>query len=865
MVGDGIRRVRWRAIVAATFCLALAMAGTGRSAETPKRPLTIDDVLDLESIDRVTLSPEGEWAAVVVSRPARTGEVYGRMSIAVDPSRSDVVLVSLKTGERRAITNGAADAAGYWCATWSPDGRRLAMLSTAPQGNEPRGGDNVRLYVWNRDSGALTRMSDAAVMTQTRYGGGIDRLDLRGGGDHGTTTHACSETDEKAPFLWLDEHRLLVAMLAPGQVSGLIDQYSRPFRVAADDAQRLRTGSAPTGRAVGSGTAREPRDEANSAILRIVDADKRSAMTVATVPTYPFRGGLSLSVSPDGRRAAVMATLGALQPQSGKTFANSWDDYWTVERRLGFVDLAPNAAIRWTPPPSEGAYPLELYSWSPDSKYVAWRGRADPFATSASLFVAPATGGPARRLGATSVGEATADPNYQHDIRVLWRDAGHLVARLNGATKAELSDWWLLGVTGSATNLTRDIKPFPTSFRVGGDGRLVAAADDALFVLDAKRPALVPLARPGAKGSIVWPQDVGRATSDVLIVASDGLHRISLTSGQTGPVLPLPAGAKPLDGDAKGALLWTQSGQTGLFLRETDADGQTRDLLALDVAYAGIAWGRVQLIEYKTLSGQDVKGAVILPPGYQPGRRYPTLFWVYEGYRVRGLEQDYFLDPMMSGIYNLQLYAANGYVVVLPTMPLEPREKRGDVYAQVTDGVLPAIDKMVALGIADPDRLGVMGQSYGGYSVFALLSQTNRFRGGVAVAGLSDLASNFGTFDPIARGYPGIEHEKSDNWAEVDQFGMTATPWADPAAYARISPLSYVDKVHTPLLIIHGDSDIRGAPSQSERFFYALYQQGKTARLVRYGGESHGLEQSPANIRDIHARMIGWFDTYLKK
>lgn len=863
MVDNGIRQSRWRAIVAPALFLTLAIGGVGRSAEISKRPLTIDDVLDLQSIDRVTISPDGEWVAVVVSRPARAGEVYGRMSIAVDPSRSDVVLVSLKTGGRRAITNGAPDAAGYWCATWSPDGRRLAMLSTAPQSSEPRGGDNVRLYVWNRDTGALTRISDAAVMTQTRYGGGIDRLDLRGGGDHGTTTHACSETDEKAPFLWLDEHRLLVAMLSPGQVSGLIDQYSRPFRVAADDAQRLRTASAPTARAVGSGAAREPRDEANSALLRIVDADARSAMTVATVPTYPFRGGMSLSVSPDGKRAAVMATLGALQPQSGKTFPNSWDDYWTVERQLGFVDLTPNAAVRWTPPPADGAYPLELYSWSPDSKYIAWRGRADPFATSASLFVAPATGGPARRLGATSVGEGTADPNYQHDTRVLWRDAGHLVARLNGAAKADLSDWWLLGVNGSATNLTRDIKPFPTSFRVGGDGRLVAAADDALYVLDAKRPELVPLARSGARGPIVWPQETGRATSEVVVAAGDGLHRLSLTNGQTGPVLPLFAGAKMLDSDPKGALLWTQSGQTGLFLRWTSAaDGKTRDLLALDTAYAGIAWGRMRLIEYKTLSGKDVKAAVILPPGYQPGRRYPTLFWAYEGYRVRGLEQDYYLDPMMSGIYNLQLYAANGYVVVLPTMPLASRE---NVYAQAPDGVLPAIDKVVALGIADPDRLGVMGQSFGGYSVFALLSQTNRFRAGVAVAGLSDLDSNFGTFDPTARGYPGIEHEKSDNWAEADQFGMSAPPWADPAAYARISPLTYLDNVHTPLLIIHGDDDIRGAPSQSERFFYALYQQGKTARLVRYGGESHGLEQSPANIRDIHSRMIGWFDTYLKK
>lgn len=856
---------RWRTVLVAA---ALAFLSTGGAASAPSqlRRLTIDDVLDIQTIDRATLSPDGEWAAVVVSRPARAGEVYGRMSVQVDPSRNDVLLVSLKTGEQRAVTDGAPKAAGYWCATWSPDGRRLAMLSTAPEGDEPRGGDNVRLYVWDRDSNAVKRMSSAAVMTQTRYGGGIDRLDLRGGADRSTITHGCSETDEKAPFLWLDEHRLLVVTLADGQVSGLIDQYGRAFRVAAMDEQRLRDASAPTGRAVGSGAAREPRDPANSAILRIIDTETHATTTVATVPAYPFRGGLSLSVSPDGKRAAIIATLGALQPQAGKTFPNSWDDYWTSERRLGFVDLIPGAAVRWTPTIAEGRYPLELYAWSPDSRRVAWRGRADPFAPSASLFVSPANGGRARRLGGASVGEAAADPNYPHPVHVLWRDSGHLVARLNDATKPGFADWWLLGLDKSATNLTRGIKSFPTSFRIGGDGRLVAAADDALFALDRSRPVLIPLPRPGLKGAIVWPQDPSRPMVDVLIAANDGLHRLSLTTGQTGPALPLARGSKLLDGDPRRALLWTQGGQTGLFLRATDAvDGKTRDMLALNTALGGIGWGKTQLIEYKTSSGKDVKGSVILPPDYQPGKRYPTLFWVYEGYQVHELEQDYFLDPQMSGIYNLQLYAAKGYVVVVPSMPLPGREARGDIYAQVTDGVLPAIDKVVGMGIADPDRIGVMGQSFGGYSVFALLSRTNRFRAGVAVAGLSDMASNYGTFDPSARGYPGIEHERSDNWAEMDQFGLTSTPWADPAAYARASPLTYVGKVNTPLLIVHGDFDIRGAPSQSERFFYALYQQGKTARLVRYGGESHGLEQSPANMRDIFARMVDWFDTYVRK
>lgn len=863
-MSDGkVRQPLLRTIVFAILCLLLTFGGAARSKDTLKQPLTIDDLFDLHSIDHAAISPDGEWAVAVVSRSARTGEVYGRMSIAVDPSRSDVELISLKTGEHRLITNGAPQAAGYWCATWSPDGRRIAMLSTAPQGNEPRGGDNVRLYVWDRDGGTLARMSDAAVMTQTRYGGGIDRLDLRGGGDRGTIAHACNDIEEKAPFLWLDDHRMLVAMLAPGQVSGLIDLFGRPFRVAASDAQRLRDASAPTGRAVGSGAAREPRDEANSAIVRIVDTDSRTATTIATVPAYPFRGGLSLAVSPNGKRAAVMATVGALQPQSGKTFPNTWDDYWTVERRLGFVDLVPNAVIRWTPSATGGGYPLELYGWSPDSKYVAWRGRADPFATSASLFVAPANGDAARRLGATSIGDGTADANYAHDSRVLWRDASHVVARLNDATKPDWSDWWLLGLNGGATNLTHKIKPFPASFRTRADGRLVALSEDALFLLNATRPVLIPLQRAGDNGPPIWPQDAGRPTADVQILAKDGLRSLSLASGQTGPALPLGGGTKLLDGGSGRSLLWMQGGQAGLFLRATDtASGKTRDLLALDTRLADVAWGQMQLIEYKTLAGRDAKGAVILPPGYQPGRRYPTLFWVYEGYRVEGIEPIFYLDPRMSGIYNLQLYAAQGYVVVLPSMPLEKRE---NVYAQATDGVLPALDKVIALGIADPDRIGVMGQSFGGYSVLALLSQTKRFRAGVAVAGLSDIASNYETFDPTARGYPGIEHEKSDNWAEAGQFGMTAPPWVDPEAYTRVSPLSYVSKVDTPLLIIHGDDDIRGGPSQAERFFYALYGQGKTAQLVRYGGESHGLEQSPANIRDIHARMMRWFDTYLKK
>jgi dipeptidyl aminopeptidase/acylaminoacyl peptidase len=168
------------------------------------------------------------------------------------------------------------------------------------------------------------------------------------------------------------------------------------------------------------------------------------------------------------------------------------------------------------------------------------------------------------------------------------------------------------------------------------------------------------------------------------------------------------------------------------------------------------------------------------------------------------------------------------------------------------------------MGITDPDRVGVMGQSFGGYSVYALIAQSDRFRAAVAMAGVTDIIGFYGQFDPLARGYPGIAHEKSANWIVNAQFGLQAPPAEAAADYWRNSPLAYVDRVRTPLLMIHGEHDIRGPASQAELFFQSLYSQGKTARLLRYGGESHSLAQSPANVRDALRETIGWFDLYVK-
>jgi dipeptidyl aminopeptidase/acylaminoacyl peptidase len=167
-------------------------------------------------------------------------------------------------------------------------------------------------------------------------------------------------------------------------------------------------------------------------------------------------------------------------------------------------------------------------------------------------------------------------------------------------------------------------------------------------------------------------------------------------------------------------------------------------------------------------------------------------------------------------------------------------------------------------GIADPERIGVMGQSFGGYNVYALVTQTDRFKAAAALAGSVDLQQAHGQFDPTARGYPGIENQKSVNWSIYEKgWGLGVPPYDDLNLYWRNSPLSFVHRVRTPLLLVHGEFDKRGGTTQAESFFNALYRQGKTARLLRYWGESHSLAQSPANIRNIVAETLAWFDRFL--
>ena len=846
--------------------LVVASSMTAPYQSLAKRPVTIDDVLNMQRIDRATLSPDGEWVAAVVRRAAREGEVYGRASYDADPTRSDVWLISTRTGDFRNLTQGASKAAGFWCATWSPDAKRLAMLSTLPEGTEARGGDNVRLYVWDRTSGSLSRMSEDGVMTQTRYGSPLNVLDMRGGDE--SAARACSSglVAENAPFLWLDDNRLLVATLPHGEVAAAVDQYDRPYRDRARDIDRVHGGRVPTVSVVASGRAmRSSHSGIYQSFLKIVDVRSRQSFTIANVPAYPFRGGLTASVSPDGKRLAVLATIGALPPEKGRRLPNSSIDAWTVERRLGFVDLSPSPLLHWTNVPDAARYPLELYGWSPNGRNVVFRARTDRFADATSLFLADAARNVATPLDWRLQDQSQKTFTYPHPIETTWVDRRRLVVKLADGK------WWITDTSGPALEIAIPKgTPQPDQLFRAGDGTLIALAGSTLFRLDAKNAALVPLVVLSGEASFLTQEasQVPLMRRLASIRQSNGADCVCVINTVTGAVeskLSVSAEDVIEANLTLGLAILGDETANGSSLRRINIlDGTSQELLSLNGFVKGIEWGENNTISYNTANGTPLNGSIILPPGYQKGKRYPTIVWVYPGHNVPVNPLDeYMTSKQMPGIYNLHLYAAKGYVVLVPSMPIGSRGKRQDIYNQISLGVLPAVDKLVEMGITDPDRVGLLGQSFGGYGVYSLITQSNRFHAAVAIAGLSDLASNYGQFDPTARGYPGIEHEKSDNWAEMSIFGLQNPPWHDLSAYTRNSPLSYVDRVTTPLLMIHGDMDIRGAPAQAEMFFYSLYAQGKTAEFLRYGGESHSLAQSPANIRDVFDRTIAWFDRYL--
>ena len=273
-------------------------------------------------------------------------------------------------------------------------------------------------------------------------------------------------------------------------------------------------------------------------------------------------------------------------------------------------------------------------------------------------------------------------------------------------------------------------------------------------------------------------------------------------------------------------------------------DGKVRRLTGVHEEMAkGIEFAPVRKTQARSGDGTSVDVFVTTPPGKE-ARKLPAVLWLHGG----PVAQDSF------GFNEAwQVLAAKGYAVIAPN----PRGSsgygvafetaiNGDWGSKDADDALAALDHVVTLGIADPDRLAVGGWSYGGYLTNVLVTKTDRFKAAVSGASTANLLAAYGVDDTFGK------------WEML--AGM---PWRAPEAWIRQSPFFRVENVKTPVLVMCGIDDVRTPVSQSEQWFTALRRTGKEATLVLYPGEGHPAFGEAGEV-DQWQRTLGWLAKYLR-
>ncbi|MGA8552902.1 MAG: prolyl oligopeptidase family serine peptidase [Candidatus Acidiferrales bacterium] len=196
--------------------------------------------------------------------------------------------------------------------------------------------------------------------------------------------------------------------------------------------------------------------------------------------------------------------------------------------------------------------------------------------------------------------------------------------------------------------------------------------------------------------------------------------------------------------------------------------------------------------------------------------------------------------------------ATRGYAVLLPDV----HEHFAEPLASLASSVLPGVNKLIEMGIADPQRLAVMGHSAGGNSVLALLVQTTEFKAAMVAAGSADLTALYGEMD---------QDGTSGHSGGVGRM-LGGTPWQRPLSYVQNSPVYYLDRVETPLLLVFGSADNGGSSLLSDEVFVGMRRLGKRIEYAKYLGEGHVPQDwGYANQFDLCQRVLAWLDTYLGK
>ncbi len=272
----------------------------------------------------------------------------------------------------------------------------------------------------------------------------------------------------------------------------------------------------------------------------------------------------------------------------------------------------------------------------------------------------------------------------------------------------------------------------------------------------------------------------------------------------------------------------------------TDVNPQVKDYL----------WGTAEMYSWTSFSGDSLSGLLYKPENFDPKKKYPMIVYFYEKYSDE-LYSHYTPRPSRS-VINFPLYTSNGYVIFIPDIKYNTGTPGKDAYEAIVSGTYSLIEK----GFVNKDKIGLQGQSWGGYQVAYLVTQTDLYNCAMAGAAVSNMTSAYG----------GIRWESGNSRMmqyEGGQSRIGATLWEDLPAYVENSPVFFADKINTPLLLMHNDSDGAVPWTQGIELFTAMKRLNKPCWMLTYNGEEHNLKNRP-NCVDLSIRMMQFFDYYLK-
>ncbi|MDE0638002.1 MAG: sigma-70 family RNA polymerase sigma factor [Candidatus Poribacteria bacterium] len=287
-----------------------------------------------------------------------------------------------------------------------------------------------------------------------------------------------------------------------------------------------------------------------------------------------------------------------------------------------------------------------------------------------------------------------------------------------------------------------------------------------------------------------------------------------------------------------------------VWMFDTDS-GEQQQVSELNPHLRDLQFGEVRFVESEMENGERLRGVLMLPANYEEGKKYPLVTWVRPGRHLSMYIYTFGLDRYEM---NFQLLAARGFAVLGVDVPSRSSES----LKKLSEYVLPAVDKVIEMGIADADRLGIKGYGYGGYFTAGLITQTNRFKAAVCGGGFYNLTRIYGNLTKRGRslGIRWIEGKRS--------MDIGGSLWEKRQRYIDSSPLFHLDKVETPVLIYSGEGFDRDDYTQSGELFSGLRRLEKKATFAWYRGEGHIVRYwRPEHRADCWERIIDWFEKHL--